>query len=113
MGMMYEICSTCKGAAPVRAHCDCKALNVSPVGVTVRQLERLVLLSKEGGPDPVPEGCRRLVLDLDREDWSAVQEALARRQDCGSIPPGAGNFAGRVLAEVCRGWLEATGGRSA
>jgi hypothetical protein len=55
---------------------------------------------------------RRLVLELDEDDWDAIQEAIARRQawrhaDGGPLlPDGESNTAGAVLAEICRGWVE-------
>jgi hypothetical protein len=56
---------------------------------------------------------RSVVLELDELDYDAVQRALSERQRMnhqyagGSIlPDGEGNYAGRNIAEICRGWLE-------
>ena len=54
---------------------------------------------------------RHLTLELDEPDYRSVQEAIARRQgfQVGFRPPlpdGEGNMAGRIIAEICRGWLE-------
>ena len=53
----------------------------------------------------------RMELELDDDDYRAVQEAIARRQawrdEAGAIlPDGGSNTAGAYLAEICRGWLE-------
>lgn len=54
---------------------------------------------------------RRLTLELDEDDWSSVNEAIAERQSFRDkegclLPDGDGNLAGRLIAEICRGWLE-------
>ncbi len=54
---------------------------------------------------------RQITLNLDPDDYDAVQRALAVRQrsrdDKGPIlPDGDSNTAGAYLAEICRGWLE-------
>ncbi len=53
---------------------------------------------------------RRIVLDLDPDDYDAVQRALAVRQRSRDgkgpiLPDGDSNTAGAYLAEICRGWL--------
>lgn len=52
---------------------------------------------------------RVLELLLDIEDYDAIQKAIAYRQTWGVMPDGDGNIAGRVVAEICRGWLEQKG----
>jgi hypothetical protein len=54
---------------------------------------------------------RTLVLELDPDDYDAVQQALAVRQSFRVMPGGGGNLAGRLVAEICRGWLEMLGAR--
>jgi hypothetical protein len=54
---------------------------------------------------------KQIVLELDGEDETAVNKAIAYRQtfrDCqGCIMPDSGsNLAGSLIAEICRGWLE-------
>jgi hypothetical protein len=54
---------------------------------------------------------KRLILDLDEDDFAALQEALTRRQlwrdQHGVIlPDGESNLPGALLAEICRGWIE-------
>ena len=53
-----------------------------------------------------PRAVRRIELELDELDYSAICQAVARRQLFRSMPDGEGNEAGRVIAEICRGWLE-------
>jgi len=45
-------------------------------------------------------------IKVDAEDYSAIQRAISIRQTWGIMPDGGGNMAGRVLAEICRGWLD-------
>jgi len=54
---------------------------------------------------------KELVLSLDGDDFEAVQRCISKRQGFGAglIPPGGGNLAGRVIAEICRGWEEMLG----
>jgi hypothetical protein len=52
---------------------------------------------------------RTVVLELDDDDFDAVQQAISVRQGLfgGSVlPDGEGNLAGRYVAEICRGWME-------
>lgn len=42
----------------------------------------------------------------DDEDAAAIHAAIARRQTWRIMPDGDGDLTGRVLAEICRGWLE-------
>jgi len=49
---------------------------------------------------------REIKIEVDELDYSAIQRAIAMRQTWGIMPDGEGNVAGRVLAEICRGWLE-------
>jgi hypothetical protein len=49
---------------------------------------------------------RTVVLELDDDDYRSLQEAFARRQAFRVLPEGGGNLAGRLAAEICRGWLE-------
>lgn len=52
-----------------------------------------------------------ITLELDKLDAKAVNRAIARRQSMrvngkSVMPDGGGNMAGRVIAEICRGWEE-------
>lgn len=47
-----------------------------------------------------------ITLELDKLDAKAVNRAIARRQSMRVMPDGGGNMAGRVIAEICRGWEE-------
>ena len=51
----------------------------------------------------------RIELLIDDTDHNAIQKAIARRQRWMVLPdadePGC-NLAGRVVAEICRGWIE-------
>lgn len=49
---------------------------------------------------------REIVLRCDKLDFDAIQKALTRRQMFRSMPDGDGNLAGRLVAEICRGWEE-------
>lgn len=49
---------------------------------------------------------RIIILELDENDFDSVQEAMGVRQSFQVMPDGGGNLAGRLIAEVCRGWLE-------
>jgi len=49
-----------------------------------------------------------IVLVLDQYDYHAVASAIRHRLGT-SIPDGDGNHAGRVIAEICRGWMEMLG----
>lgn len=48
----------------------------------------------------------RTELVVDELDWQAIQRCIAKRQLYRSLPDGEGNMAGRVIAEICRGWEE-------
>jgi hypothetical protein len=52
---------------------------------------------------------RTVVLELDTDDYDAVQDALAVRQAWRVMPDGEGDVAGRTIAEICRGWMEMIG----
>ena len=55
-----------------------------------------------------------MTLEVDELDREAIQRCIAKRQNFGRsqgdkgppLPDGTGNFAGRYLAEICRGWEE-------
>ena len=59
-----------------------------------------------------------IILELDEDDCRAVEEVIAKKQNCpvefrgydgdedARLPDGEGNLAGRYLAEACRDWLE-------
>lgn len=56
---------------------------------------------------------RLMTLELDEEDYAAVQQAIAAYQTGTRWPEGGcvlpeneSDLAGAVLAEICRGWLE-------
>jgi len=50
---------------------------------------------------------RTLILELDEDDFEAVQRCISIRQGMiGGLPDGGGNLAGRIVAEICRGWEE-------
>ena len=93
-------------AAERRAADQLKAMN----GAAAREA-----LAKAGAPEPraVPvddgaKGCNTVRwLRLDAEDEAAVAEAIkARLAMPGGLPDGGGNVMGRVIAEICRGWME-------
>lgn len=48
----------------------------------------------------------KLCCYCDQLDFDAIQKAIARRQTFCSMPEGGGNLAGRLVAEICRGWME-------
>lgn len=63
------------------------------------------------------EPVKRITLDVDDLDFAAIQRAITRRQRMyqalapgeGSyaiLPDGEGSLAGRMIAEICRGWEE-------
>lgn len=50
-----------------------------------------------------------LHLKLDHFDWEAIEEAMVRRLSWGTMPDARHDDAtmtGRLLAEICRGWME-------
>lgn len=50
---------------------------------------------------------QRIVLILDDIDFLAVADAMRERDEFSSgLPAGGGNHAGRLVAEICRGWME-------
>jgi len=52
---------------------------------------------------------RCLILQVDDLDWQAIQTAMARRQSWRVLPDSdcdQANLAGRLIAEICRGWME-------
>jgi len=49
---------------------------------------------------------RTITLECDAIDFDAIQNAISRRQAMQCLPEGGGNTAGRVIAEICRGWIE-------
>lgn len=55
-----------------------------------------------------PEKTERTIsLTVDEDDYRAIHSAIARRQTWRCLPEDeGGNLAGRVLAEICRGWEE-------
>lgn len=54
---------------------------------------------------------KRFEFVADDEDAAAIYEAIARRQTWRVMPDGGGDLTGRVLAEICRGWLELIGAK--
>lgn len=51
----------------------------------------------------------KVVLFLDELDHKAVQEAVIRRESWKCLPDSGHddcNLVGRVIAEICRGWME-------
>lgn len=55
----------------------------------------------------------RIVLECDELDAKWIHEAIAKCQlqansfgEYSILPDGEGNMAGRVIAEICRDWLE-------
>ena len=58
---------------------------------------------------------RKIVLELDPDDWDAVQTAFAERQswqdeDNDPIrPETASNLSGELVSEICRGWMQMIG----
>ena len=52
---------------------------------------------------------RQIILELDEFDYDSIQQAISIRQGFqggGLLPYGEGNLTGRIVAEVCRGWME-------
>lgn len=52
---------------------------------------------------------RRMELIVDETDYRKIQASIARRQRWMCLPDAdeaGANLAGRVLAEICRGWEE-------
>ncbi len=50
---------------------------------------------------------RTITLVVDEDDFRDINAAIARRQSWRIMPDeGGGNLTGRVVAEICRGWLE-------
>ncbi len=70
----------------------------------VRRLRRLRRRSKRR--DPREAGMRIVTLELDPYDYDAIQAAFGIRQSWGDIPQGKSNLSGRILADVCRDWLD-------
>lgn len=55
---------------------------------------------------------KRIVLECDDLDYDAINRVFARHQQMHSLPDGDGNMAGRLVAEICRGWEELVDFRS-
>ncbi len=50
---------------------------------------------------------RSITLELDEDDFEAVQRCMSIRQGMiGGLPDSGGNLAGRLVAEIARGWEE-------
>lgn len=56
---------------------------------------------------------KTIMLEIDDADYAAIQKAISFRQTWNRskggdkvLPDGDGNQAGRVVAEICRGWME-------
>jgi hypothetical protein len=56
---------------------------------------------------------RTIELELDEEDYDAVQDAIALYQSLARVPgyptilpDGDSNLAGAILAQICRGWAD-------
>lgn len=49
---------------------------------------------------------KTIVLEVDSDDDRDINAAIAIRQQFGIMPAGAGNLSGRVIGEICRGWME-------
>jgi len=47
-----------------------------------------------------------LNLVLDRADHASIMRAIAEREHAGVLPKGDGDLNGRILAEICRGWMD-------
>lgn len=54
----------------------------------------------------MPETIRKIELEIDDLDYETIQRCIAKRQLYRVLPDGDGNMAGRVIAEICRGWEE-------
>jgi hypothetical protein len=68
-----------------------------------------ILIDDRRPADATPAKPKTITLELDDLDFDTVQQAMSRRQgfmggNC--LPDGGGNLAGRVVAEICRGWME-------
>ena len=54
-------------------------------------------------------GVMKIELECDQADFDVIQFAITQRQQFNrpkSLPDGEGNPVGRIVAEICRGWLE-------
>lgn len=49
---------------------------------------------------------KTMTLEVDQDDFDAIQSAVCRRQAVQCLPDGDGNLVGRIVAEICRGWSE-------
>lgn len=50
---------------------------------------------------------KTILLECDEDDDRAIQEAIALRQRSPRVmPDGGGNLAGRVVAEICRAFVD-------
>ncbi len=58
---------------------------------------------------------RKIELEVDELDYEAIQKAFAVKQgnrfggDSTILPDGDGNIQGRMVGEICRGWLDMLG----
>ncbi len=68
-----------------------------------------IVLDDRRPADATPAKAKTVALELDDLDFDAVQKAISIRQGLmggGLLPDGEGNLAGRIVAEICRGWME-------
>ncbi len=115
---LFQLCPLCHGTkrlpegaqvcdypAHLNGACLCtlgRHPGFAETGLTMSQVERWM---------PKATAARRMVLELDGDDYRAIQAAIAKRQlsrdGHGAImPDGDSNTAGAYLAEICRGWWE-------
>lgn len=57
-------------------------------------------------------GLKQIVLKVDHLDAESIMEAIAERWTWGVLPDACHddvNMEGRIIAEICRGWMEMLG----
>ena len=87
--------------------------------VLVHSLSKTMLVVKKSDCDEInrrrwelgyresASSLRVIVLECDQLDFDAIQKAIAVRQAIPGMPDAdAGNLAGKIVAEICRGWVE-------
>ena len=47
-----------------------------------------------------------IVLEVDAKDFKTIRRGIAFRERLALLPKAPGNFDGRVIAEICRGYIE-------
>jgi len=91
---------------PKRETCLWAANEIERLMRIVRRLSELRCESCSGSLGGSTMHEHEIEIKVDAADYSAIQCAIAMRQTWMTMSDGEGNVAGRVLAEICRGWLE-------